>query len=433
MRRKPFPVQPLLIGAASLLNVVMAVLFQWVLLIILGPGKDTDALFAALTLPQLFSTVIASALTQVLVPLLAGESDEDARRTAWSHVALFGPLFAGAAAALALSAGWWVSLLVDGFDAAAKARAITLTQISVMGIVFTGTIAVQQAAAFARGHYIWPDLAQALTNALALGLLIVLLPRFGIMAAAWITLGRLAAQCLLMARTLGAFVRPDFSDPALSAGWRRMKPLVLGASYYKLDPLIDRYLLSALAPGSLSLFTLAQQLHSAGSQVVTKALATPAQTQLAALAKRGEDATFAQVLKRGLMVTTLFCIACIIGLAVIGEPLLNFVMGNGRFGTEHAHQLWLILLGASGLFIIGTAGSLLTGAFYARGDTRTPTLIGSASFTISIATKLLMFKHMGIIGLSLAASLQYALSGLLMVIWLRRHRIIDWTGKEFRP
>lgn len=94
----------MLIGSASLLNVVMAVLFQWVLLIILGLGKDTDALFAALTLPQLFSTVIASALTQVLVPLLAGESEEDARRTAWSYAALFGPMFAIAAAVLALTA-----------------------------------------------------------------------------------------------------------------------------------------------------------------------------------------------------------------------------------------------------------------------------------------------------------------------------------------
>ncbi|MFM5929951.1 MAG: lipid II flippase MurJ [Novosphingobium sp.] len=430
MRRKPLPVQPLLIGAASLVNVVVAVLFQWVLLIILGPGKDTDALFAALTLPQLFSTVIASALTQVLVPLLAGESEDDARRTAWSYVALFGPLFAMAAAALALAAPWWVPLLVDGFDAAAKARAITLTQISVIGIVFTGTIAVQQAAAFARGHYIWPDMAQALTNAIALGLLIILLPRFGIMAAAWITLGRLALQCVLMAKTLGAFVRPDFADPALAAGWKRMKPLVLGASYYKLDPVIDRYLLSALAPGSLSLFTLAQQLHSAASQVVTKALATPAQTQLAAQAKRGEHDAFARVLKRGFFITTLFCLACIIGLALIGEPVLNVLMAYGRFDAEHAHNLWLILLAASGVFILGASSSLLAGAFYARGDTRTPTLLGSASFTASLVLKLLMFRAMGILGLALAVTFQYVLSAALMAFWLQRHGAIDWVHKK---
>ena len=430
MRLPTFKAGPVLIGSASLLNVVMAVLFQWVLLIILGPGKDTDALFAALTLPQLFSTVIASALTQVLVPLLAGESEEDARRTAWSYAALFGPMFAVAAAVLALTAAWWVPLLVDGFDAPGKQRAVHLTQISVIGIVFTGTIAVQQAAAFARGHYIWPDIAQALTNALALGLLVVLLPRYGITAAAWVTIGRLALQCLLMIRSLGAFTRPDFSDPALSAGWRRMKPLVVGASYYKLDPLVDRFLLSALAPGSLSLFTLAQQLHGAASQVVTKALATPAQTQLVALQKRGQKAEFARVLKRGFAVTTLFCAACLALLALIGEPLLRPLLAYGRFDAGHTHQLWLILLLAGGVFLLGASSSLLAGAFYSRGDTRTPTLLGSASFTISMAIKLLMFRYTGLFGLAVAVSFQYVLSAVLMAWWLQRQGAVDWLKRE---
>lgn len=430
MRRAFLPAGPVLIGSASLLNVVVAVLFQWVLLIVLGPGNDTDALFAALTLPQLFSTVIASALTQVLVPLLAGESEVDARRTAWSYVALFGPLFAGAAAVLAVSAAWWVPLLVDGFDAAAKAQTIALTQVSVMGIVFTGTIAVQQASAFARGHYIWPDIAQALANLLALALLWLLLPVYGVIAAAWITLGRLVLQCLLMINALGRFERPDFADPALAAGWKRMKPLVLGAFYYKLDPVIDRFLLSALAPGSLSLFTLAQQLHGAASQVVTKALATPAQTRMAALAKRGEDREFARVLKRGFIITSAFCAACIAALALIGEPVLTMLLAYGRFDAGHTHQLWLILLLASGVFILGASSSLLAGAFYARRDTRTPTLLGSVSFTISMAVKLFMFRYMGIFGLALAVSFQYVLSAVLMAFWLQRHGAIDWTQRE---
>jgi putative peptidoglycan lipid II flippase len=423
----------LLIGSASLLNVVLAVLFQWVLLTVLGPGRHSDALFAALTLPQLFGTVIASALTQVLVPLLAGESESDARRTAWSYVALFGPLFLGAALLLSLSAAWWVPFLVYGFDAEAKAETVALTQIAVTGILFTGIIAVQQAAAFARGQYIWPDIAQALANAVALALLWTLLPHFGIVAAAWITLGRLVLQCLLMGKALGPFVRPDFKDPALSAGWRRMKPLVLGASYYKLDPLIDRFLLSALAPGSLSLFTLAQQLYAAGSQVIGKALATPAQTLMATQAKRGEYAAFSRTLRQGFLVTTLFCVVCVAGLALFGEPVLKVLVAYGRFDPAHARQLWLILLAASGLFVLGASSSLLAGAFYARGDTRTPTLIGSASFTVSIITKILLFKFMGIIGLSLAVSFQYVLSALLMVIWLQRQSLVLWTDKPASP
>jgi Na+-driven multidrug efflux pump len=42
-----------------------------------------------------------------------------------------------------------------------------------------------------------------------------------------------------------------------------------------------------------------------------------------------------------------------------------------------------------------------------------------------------MFKYMGIIGLALALSFQYALSALMMVTWLQRQSVVSWTGKEF--
>jgi putative peptidoglycan lipid II flippase len=420
----------LLIGTASLLNVILAVLFHWVLLTTLGPGRHSDALFAALTIPQLFATVIASGLTQVLVPLLAGESEDDARRTVWSCVALLGPLFTGAAALLALSAQWWAPLLIGGFDTATKMETVRLTQISVFGILFTGATAVQQAAAFARGHYIWPDIAQAVANAVALVLLWWLLPDYGVIAAAWITLGRLILQSLLMLNEFGRFVKPDLSNPALLLGWNRLKSLILGTSYYKLDPLIDRFLLSTLAPGSLSFYTLAQQLYGAASQVTTKALVTPVQTRMATLAKRGQLSEFAYLLRHRFIVVSLFCLICVGGLALVGQSLLSLALAHGRFDASHVHELWRIMLLASGIFIFGASGSLLAGSFYARGDTRTPTLIGSASFTIAIALKLAMFGYLGVEGVSLAMTIQYVLSALMMVIWLQRKSIVNWTDRK---
>lgn len=413
---------PVLLGLVSAANVLSNIAFQWLLLTMLGPGMQTDALFAAMTVPQLFGTVIAAALTQVLVPLLAGESAEDARRTAWSYIALTGPLFAIVAAAGALTAIWWVPLLVDGFDASGKAEAIGLTQIMVVGIVFTGAIAVQQAAAFARGHYVWPDIAQAVSNLIALVLLWLLLPSHGVVAAAWITLARLALQCLLTINELGRFTRPDLADPGLRQGWARMKPLILGSSYYKLDPVIDRFLLSSLAPGSLSLFYLAQQLYGAASQVLTKALATPALTKMATAVKRGDQGDFARTLRRALFLTILVPVICIAGLALIGVPVLELLLGYGRFQPGHARELWEILLLACVMFVFGASGSLLAGAFYTRGDTRTPTLIGSLSFTIGIGAKVLLFNLMGIRGLAIAVSVLFLISGLGLIAGLLKNR-----------
>ena len=68
--------QAIQLGTLSAANIGIAFLFQWYVLTQLGPGIETDALFAGMTLPQLVLTVISGSLMHVLVPLLAGE-DQD--------------------------------------------------------------------------------------------------------------------------------------------------------------------------------------------------------------------------------------------------------------------------------------------------------------------------------------------------------------------
>jgi putative peptidoglycan lipid II flippase len=329
---------------------------------------------------------------------------------------------------LILAAPWWVPVTVAGFSEVGKAEAVQLTQVMIGGIMFTGLIAVQQAAAYARGSYVWPDLAQALSNLIALGMLVVMLPKYGVVAAAWITLGRVGLQCLLTMNELGKWIRPDRNDPALKTSWRRMRPLILGASYYKMDPLIDRFLLSGLAPGSLSLFALAQQLHGAGSQIVTRAIGTPAQTKMAVAFKREDNASVGSTLRSGFWAATAFCAVCIIVLALVGQPILTLLFGQGEFASGQVKQLWLVLLLSSAVFILGASSSILAGAFYVRGDTRSPTLLGSASFTLSIVLKIVMYRQFGIYGLALAVSFQYVLSACLLAGRLQRLGVVSWLS-----
>jgi putative peptidoglycan lipid II flippase len=412
--------QPLLLGAMSAANILSAILFQWLLLTLLGPGQMTDAFFAAMTVPQIFATVVSSSLAQVLVPLLAGETKEHARRTIWTLLVLLCPAFSAIAALLALTAQWWAPITVFGFSVWGKAATANLAQIMVIGMVFTGINSVQIAASFARGHYIWPDLAQMISNLVALVCLIVLLPHFGVIAAAWITVCRALLQTLLLINSLGRPTRPDLNDAKIRATWRRMKPLLLGASYYKMDPLVDRFLLSSLAPGSLSLFYLAQQLYSAASQVLVKAFAVPANTRMAVAFKAGDAAGFAMDLRLTsykMIGLSLFAVAI---LALAGKPILSGLLDHGQFGQDSVRLLWMIMLLSAGQFVWGAVGSLVTGAFYARGNTVTPTILGAVSFTVAIVLKAAFIAQFGIHGLALAVTLFFTLSIALLYRFLYR-------------
>jgi putative peptidoglycan lipid II flippase len=413
--------QPLQLGAMSAANIASNLLFHWLVLTILGPGELTDALFAGLTLPQLFTAIVSSSLTHVLVPILTGEPHEEQRRDAWTLFFYSAALFGIVSLVLIPTAHWWVPLTVPGFSADAKLITVELASISTLGMVFTGMSAVQAAIGYARHRFLWADAAPMLANLMSVALLIWLLPQYGIWAAAWISVIRLMLQTLMLMPLMGKPTKPDRSRPTTQSAWQRLKPILLGASYYKLDPLVDRFLLSAASAGSLSLLYLSQQLHSAASQIVSKAFAVPAITQLAAAHKRQNQAQFASQLKRTLWITLVVCLLGIFSIWLVGQPLLRWGMARGEFTSIHAQELWVLLLMSAGMLVAGAMGTLTAGAFYAQGDTRTPTWLGSLAFTLGIVLKIAMFELYGVLGLAVAISVYYMFSlGLqLFVLWRR--------------
>jgi putative peptidoglycan lipid II flippase len=419
------------LGVFSALNVLSAILFQWLLLTLLGPGTQTDALFAGMTVPMLFSTVIGSSLTQVLVPLLSGESDAQQRSDSWSLLNFCALLFLGLGLLLGLTAPLWTPLTVMGFTPEAKALTVQLSQISMIGLIFTGINSVQIAFAFARQRYIWVDAAQAMTNLGALVLLILLLPLYGIFAAAWIAVLRLAGQTLLLTRGMGYWQASDSKAPIIAEAWHRIKPMLIGTSYYKMDPLLDRFLLSAMAPGSISLLYLAQQLYGAASQIVVKAFAVPAITRLSIAHKQADRAAFAADLRKTSVIMAGLVAVAIAALALVGLPVLRLALEHGAFESSDSYMLWMLLLLTGGQFFAGCLGSLAAGAFYAQGDTKTPTWLGSISFTISIGVKLAMFHWFGLYGLAVAISIYYCQSLIFMLASLyRRGNLIHSPSAE---
>lgn len=419
------------IALISSANIGSMLLFQWLVLTRLGPGIESDALFAAMTVPQIFASVISASITQALAPLLAGEAAEDQRQDGWTLVFLCGLLFAAIALLLGLTAPLWTRWVFPGFGPEARALTTLFAQISAIGIVFTGLNAIQTAIAFAQHRFVWSDAAPMLASLVAVAALVPLLPVYGAVAAAWVAVARLLLQSLLLARGMGRPLRPDLSRPAVHILWARLKPLILGASYYKMDPLVDRFLLSSLAPGGLSIFYLAQQLHGAGSQIVSKALAMPAITRIAADHKAGDTRGFVARLRLTFLVMLGVCAAGVLAIGV-GQPVIDLVMTHGKLDAGDARLLWLMLLLTSGMFVAGSIGNLTAGAFYAQGDTRTPTMLGAISFTIGVIVKVVAFHAFGLIGLALAVSFYYMQSLTFMTVSLYRQGLLGWRSHPQR-
>src|SRR5207253_524190 len=299
----------------------------WYIVTRLGVGIETDAFFASGALPQLIFLVASFSLTQVLVPLLATEDERNFQRDAWGFFLGVSGFFCLTAAILFLTADYWVSLIVPGFSVGARQLTITLSRIQLLSMIGNASIVVLWSIYYARQKFLWTELSSVFANAVSLLFLFWTLSRYGIVAAAWATVLNLGLKVAMLMPALGRWKRPQWNSYAMKEAWRRIKPFLLGQTYAKSDPLIDRFLTSLTTAGSLSLLYIGQQIYSAANLIVTKAISTPSVPHLAIAAKSGDWPHFKRIYYQRLLWMLGITIAPAFGLFVIGEPMLRLMIG----------------------------------------------------------------------------------------------------------
>jgi len=121
----------------------------------------------------------------------------------------------------------------------------------------------------------------------------------------------------------------------------------------------------------------------------------------------------------------------VVGLAILGESMIGIVYQHGRFVAYDTHQTAIALT----CYAVGLAGfsalKLVTPAFYALGDSRTPMLVSIASIAVNAATAFttIRFLHLGHAGLALSLSM-VSIFNVLALLMLIRPRIGGIRGPD---
>ncbi len=392
------------LGVLAASNSLLSIGLQWYAVTVLGVGQETDALFAALMVPQLLISVGSGSLTYVLVPLFATVDPESRARQSWSFLQGLGLVTGVLTVLLSVAAPFWVPWTVPGFGESQQELTVALVRVQALGIVFTPVATVVWATHYARQRFFWADCSPLVANLAALALVVATMPRYGIYAVAWAMTVRPAIQIVLLLPGLGRYRLPDWSAASLGPAWRSLRPLLLGSAYYRSELIVDRLLASLAPSGGLSLFVLARQLYEAGGAVLYRAVASPAAVVLSGLAARGEWGPYADNVRKRLWTVAWIGGGAVAAILVLGRPVLALVFEHRKFSASDTELLWELLLILGLMFACNVLSDFLNSAFYAFGDTATPTRIMAAVYTVFIGIKLLAFWALVIYGLALAAS-----------------------------
>ena len=411
--------QPAALALLAGANLLVTFALQWLPVARLGVGAATDALFVSAIVPQVLLSVVSSGLTSVLTPILATAGPDRFRVQTWTYAHGVGLAALALNGVLFLAAPWWVVWLVPGFDAAARSLTVDLVRVQLIGAVATMLLMVAWSADYARRRFVRVETTGIVGGLVGLGVAAALLPHLGVHAVAWGMSLRSILQLALLVPGWGGYTRPDWRAAGGRTAFTRLLPLMGGATYFKLDPMVERVLASFAPAGQLSLLHLGQQAYAAGNQIMTKAVINPIMPALAELAASNVWPDFERLTWRRLAAVLVAATSAWIALALVGRVVLSLALGRWLDPGEIA-LLHVVMVALGGVWLGGAAGQVSTVSFFSLGDTTTPTKVGVVGFTVAIPMKIVFYWWWGVIGLAAATSLYTAGNAVAHQILLYR-------------
>jgi len=416
---------------------------------ILGAGPVADAFFVAQRLPNLFRSLFAEgAFSAAFVPL-ANRALVDGGEPALKDFAeqAFAALFAALLVFVLLGEAfmpWVMRLIAPGFahDPEKFQLVVTLTRITFPYLLFISLTALQGGLLNTVDRFAAAAATPVLLNLFLITALLLMAALHwtdGTVLAVALTLSGMAQFSWLMLSCHRAGIGLRLRLPRLTAGVKQtlviMGPGVLGAGVTQLNLLVSTALASMLPGGSVSYLYYADRLNQLPLGVVGIAVATAILPPLSRQLRNGDDAGAVATQNRGLELSLLLTLPAATALAILALPILATLFERGAFGPADASATASALVAyAIGLpaFVLV---KVLTPAFFARQDTKTPVKVAIVALATNLLLTLVLMRFLAHVGVAIALSASGWLQATLLMSLLmhRGHFQLDARSRANLP
>lgn len=403
------------------------------------PADALDAFFSANRVSEtLFTLIAAGALGSAFLPTFTGLLVKDERKAAWSLASSLINLVTLTLSLAALFVSIFAPqivryLLAPGLSAnpASFALTVDLLRIQSVSAVLFGIGGLVISILNAHRVFFVPQITAAMYQLGQIFGVLVLSRWLGIYGLAWgVVIG--SALFLLIQLPSLSKLNGEFS---FSLGWgnadvvrvfQLMGPRVFGAGIVQLNFWVNNNLGSRMAQGSIQSlaygFTLMVMAQAAIAQSVAIA-AMPTFSAQHALGKVDEMRSALASALRGILFLAL---PASLGLILLSRPIVSLLFERGEFNAAVTDMTaWALTWFAAGL-VGHSIMEVLTRAFYAQQDTKTPVLIGVIAMGLNVLFSILFSRYFASIGwiphggLALANSLATALEAAALFVTMRK-------------
>lgn len=385
-----------------------------------GTLAAAQAFVVAFRLPNLLRDLVAEgAVSSAFVPVLSWYRVKGSTRDYWllSQVLLtrLAVCLGLISLAGALGAPLIVRLIAPGFGADPDKfqLAVRLTRILFPLIFLVGIWAHLTGVLNSLRHFAMPALGPAIMNVAMIAACLWFVPRAttGVVALAVSVMVGGVIQVLIqipVAMRLGLTWRWRWHHPGAQEVVKLLGPRTMGSAVYQASVIVDTALASLgwiVGEGAVAALYYANRLVQLPLAVFGTAMAQASLPSLSEHAAHGDLASFRRVLLSVIRMVAFVILPASVGLMVLAVPIIGGLFERGAF-DHHATAMTSQALFCYSIGLLAFAlNKVLTGAFYALRETRTPVRLAMEAIAANVLLSVALMWPLKVAGLALAAAL----------------------------
>ncbi len=215
------------------------------------------------------------------------------------------------------------------------------------------------------------------------------------------------------------WVRP-FSHPEVKTVFALMIPTTLGLAADQVNSFVDQLCASFLQDGAITALynsNRVMQLPLALFGIAVASVALPSLSRSISNQKMGE---YKNTLNFSLRIANYILIPSLVGLSVLGYPIIQVLFEHGKFTPEFTKLTFLALVPYALGLPAYSATKIMATAFYARKNTKTPVRVALYNMVLHAVLNIALMFQLGVAGLALSTALSAWFQVFVLFIYLRR-------------
>ena len=388
-----------LLAAFSFGSQLLALVRDRLLAAVFGAGHTLDLYYAAFRVPDLIFATVASLFSlYALLPVLSRlEMEGEGKMAAFVRdtLAVFFVAMAAIAAVAFIAAPYLAPLVAPGLasDPASSAQLVLLMRILLLQPILLGASNTIAALTQLRHRFVLYSVSPLLYN---LGIIfgaVALYPTMGIVGLAWgVVFGAGMHAGIQLPYFLSEKPSKRLPRAQMRAALREVfllsVPRTLALASHQVSLLALTAIASALAAGSIAVFTFAFNLQAVPLTIIGisySVAAFPTLARLFAAGKREEFSAYAEAALRHII---FWAVPATVLIIILRAQVVRLVLGAGAFDWA-ATRLTAAALALFVLSLLAQSVSMLIArAYYAAGDSRKPVYFGIIDIVVAIGSAL---------------------------------------------